>query len=145
MGATHGSLIDPIGSGMTGEGSIQHLPKEWIIGRDMTIVEKPVVCKDGDSIQGSYVASESGCYVLQWKWFEGKMNSGFWVFRSACDCSFIAYSTEFMDSLTGTSKASSNLIDFPTFAHKSKLMYYTEMLNSEDFRGKYRIVDVFIT
>ena len=81
MGATSGSLIDTIGD--PGEGSIQILPREWIIGRDLTLVEKPVVYRDGDSIQGSHVTVEKGAYVLQWKWFEGKFE------RNLCLCSLV--------------------------------------------------------
>ena len=70
MGAAGGSSLDP--SAAPTEGAAQILPKEWIIGRDLTLVEKPIVYRDGDSIQGSHVTTEKGSYVLQWKWFEGK-------------------------------------------------------------------------
>ena len=72
MSATSGSLMDPMG--VPGEGASQVLPKEWIIGRDLTLVEKPIVYRDGDSIQGSHVTTEKGSYVLQWKWLEGKFS-----------------------------------------------------------------------
>ncbi|XP_063220835.1 SEC14-like protein 1 isoform X2 [Bacillus rossius redtenbacheri] len=43
------------------------IDKAWQEGRDYFRVEPALVCHDGESIQGSHVASHVGTYVLQWK------------------------------------------------------------------------------
>ncbi|XP_076458817.1 SEC14-like protein 1 isoform X2 [Babylonia areolata] len=89
-------------SGATGGiGSVQFIDKNMTVGVDLSIVEPPHICRDGDSVQGSHVTSQSGSYILQWKYFD-------------------------------SAKAS---FDFPLSSHKSKVMYYTELLPSEVFRG----------
>ncbi|KAK3091561.1 hypothetical protein FSP39_020820 [Pinctada imbricata] len=89
-------------SGATGGiGSVQYIGKQMQVGPDLSIVEPPHICRDGDSVQGSHVVSESGSYILQWKYFDSA-KAGF---------------------------------DFTLATHKSKVMYYTELLKSEAFRG----------
>lgn len=89
-------------SGATGGiGSVQYIDKGMTVGVDLSIVEPPHICRDGDSLQGSHVTSQSGSYILQWKYFD-------------------------------SAKAS---FDFPLSSHKSKVMYCTELLPSEAFRG----------
>ncbi|XP_025086727.1 SEC14-like protein 1 isoform X4 [Pomacea canaliculata] len=89
-------------SGATGGiGSVQYIDKSMTVGVDLSIVEPPHICRDGDSVQGSHVTGQSGSYILQWKYFD-------------------------------SAKAS---FDFPLSSHKSKVMYYTELLPSEAFRG----------
>lgn len=83
-----------------GVGSTQYVPKTWVVGRDLFIMERPLVCRAGDSIQGSAVTQHPGTYVLQWKFFD-------------------------------SSKASFELLA----PHKAKVMYYTELIQSEKFRG----------
>ncbi|XP_046855313.1 SEC14-like protein 1 [Xenia sp. Carnegie-2017] len=34
---------------------------------DAVVVERPKICHDGDSIQGTHVCTQAGVYVLQWK------------------------------------------------------------------------------
>lgn len=34
-----------------GVGSVQYIDKHWTVGIDVSIVEPPLVCRDGDSIQ----------------------------------------------------------------------------------------------
>ncbi|KAK7501943.1 hypothetical protein BaRGS_00006695 [Batillaria attramentaria] len=89
-------------SGATGGiGSVQYIDKGMTVGVDLSIVEPPHICRDGDSVQGSHVTSQSGSYILQWKYFD-------------------------------SAKAS---FDFPLSSHKSKVMYFTELLPSEAFKG----------
>ncbi|XP_064624503.1 SEC14-like protein 1 [Lineus longissimus] len=88
-----------------GIGSTQYVDKRWVVGVDISIVLAPSVCRDGDSVQGSHVASQPGSYLLQWKSFESS--------KSRAPHSF----------------------DFSLTGHKSKVMYYTELINSHDFRG----------
>ena len=52
------------------------------------------------------------------------------------------YRTKKHPKSEGITKATSNIIDFPTFAHKSRIMYYTEQLKSEDFKGVNMIIFV---
>ncbi|KAK3604295.1 hypothetical protein CHS0354_011367 [Potamilus streckersoni] len=84
-----------------GIGSRQYIDKSLQVGPDLSIVEPPHICRDGDSVQGSHVTNIAGSYIMQWKYFD-------------------------------STKAS---FDFPLAVHKSKLMYYTELLQSEAFRG----------
>jgi len=86
--------------GATGRpGSVQYIERNMQVGPDLSIVEPPQICRDGDSVQGSHVTSVAGSYILQWKQFE-------------------------------STKAS-----FEFTSHKSRVMYYTELLQSEVFRG----------
>ncbi|ESP04007.1 hypothetical protein LOTGIDRAFT_212187 [Lottia gigantea] len=81
--------------------STQYITKSMVVGVDLSIVEPPHICRDGDSVQGSHVTSQSGSYILQWKYFDSARAS----------------------------------FDFPLTSHKSKVMYYTELLQSEAFKG----------
>nr|CAD7445480.1 unnamed protein product [Timema bartmani] len=47
------------------------IDKTWKEGQDYFRVESPVVCHDGESIQGSHVSSHVGTYILQWKLHSG--------------------------------------------------------------------------
>ncbi|XP_059157139.1 SEC14-like protein 1 [Physella acuta] len=51
-------------------GSVQFLDKNMVVGRDISIVEPPNICRDGDSVQGSHVTSQAGNYILQWKYLD---------------------------------------------------------------------------
>ncbi|WAQ97346.1 S14L1-like protein [Mya arenaria] len=81
--------------------SVQYIDKAMQVGPDLSIVEPPHICRDGDSVQGSHVVSSAGSYILQWKYFD-------------------------------STKAS---FEFSLSTHKSKVMYHTELLLSEVFRG----------
>jgi len=37
-----------------GIGSVQYVDRHWTVGVDLSVVEPPLVCRDGDSIQVSY-------------------------------------------------------------------------------------------
>ncbi|XP_014770135.1 SEC14-like protein 5 isoform X1 [Octopus bimaculoides] len=84
-----------------GIGSVQYIEKSMAVGAELSIVEPPHICRDGDSIQGSIVTGQPGSYILQWKHFDSAKPS----------------------------------FDFPLSSHKSKVMYYTELLKSEAFKG----------
>ncbi|XP_060065339.1 SEC14-like protein 1 [Ylistrum balloti] len=90
-----------ISGAMGGIGSTQYIDKTMQVGMDLSIVEPPHICRDGDSVQGSHVTSQVGSYILQWKYFD----------------------------------AGKAVFDFPLATHKSKVMYYTEVLESAAFRG----------
>ncbi|XP_059010826.1 SEC14-like protein 5 [Mustela lutreola] len=90
----------------------QLVDKGWVLGVDYSRVEAPLVCREGESIQGSHVTRWPGIYLLQWQMHSPPGNA-------AC-------------SLPGVE-------DVLTALHspgpKCKLLYYYEVLASEDFRG----------
>ncbi|XP_045398489.1 SEC14-like protein 5 [Lemur catta] len=90
----------------------QLIGRGWVLGRDYSRVEAPLVCREGESIQGSHVTRWPGVYLLQWQ-----MHSP----PGSVAC-----------SLPGVD-------DVLTALHspgpKCKLLYYCEVLASEDFRG----------
>ncbi|XP_023670771.1 SEC14-like protein 5 isoform X1 [Paramormyrops kingsleyae] len=102
---------DPLTS-TPGVDNVQLIEKSWVLGVDYSMVESSLVCREGESIQGSHVTRWPGLYILQWK-------------------------------LTGPASCSSNalprvddmLASLQVSSHKCKVMYYTEVLASEDFRG----------
>ncbi|KAL0272927.1 UNVERIFIED_CONTAM: hypothetical protein PYX00_005734 [Menopon gallinae] len=47
------------------------IDKNWKEGKEYFKVETPIVCHDGESVQGSHVAKKAGSYVLQWKFHSG--------------------------------------------------------------------------
>ncbi|XP_029433137.1 SEC14-like protein 5 [Rhinatrema bivittatum] len=92
--------------------NVQLIDKGWVLGSDYSQVESPLVCREGESVQGSHVTRWPGFYILQWK-----VHS-----PSSCSSSSLARVDDVLASLQGSS-------------HKCKLMYYFEVLASEDFRG----------
>uniref|UniRef100_A0A8D2DMN3 SEC14 like lipid binding 5 n=1 Tax=Sciurus vulgaris TaxID=55149 RepID=A0A8D2DMN3_SCIVU len=90
----------------------QLMDKGWVLGTDYSRVEAPLVCREGESIQGSHVTRWPGVYLLQWQ-----MHSP----PSSVAC-----------SLPGVD-------DVLTALHspgpKCRLLYYCEVLASQDFRG----------
>ncbi|XP_038941261.1 SEC14-like protein 5 isoform X2 [Rattus norvegicus] len=90
----------------------QLIDKNWILGVDYSRVEAPLICREGQSIQGSHVTQWPGVYLLQWQIHSPPESV-------AC-------------SLPGVD-------DVLTALHspgpKCKLLYYCEVLASEDFRG----------
>uniref|UniRef100_A0A8C7X2I2 SEC14 like lipid binding 1 n=1 Tax=Oryzias sinensis TaxID=183150 RepID=A0A8C7X2I2_9TELE len=106
---------DPLGAhGITSPGlnNVQLIDKSWTLGQDYSMVESPLTCKEGESVQGSHITRWPGFYILQWK------------FHSMPACS--ATNLPRVDDVLATLQVSS---------HKCKVMYYTEVLGSEDFRG----------
>ncbi|TKS69276.1 SEC14-like protein 1 [Collichthys lucidus] len=106
---------DPLGAhGITSPGgnNVQLIDKSWTLGQDYSMVESPLTCKEGESVQGSHITRWPGFYILQWK------------FHNMPACS--ATNLPRVDDVLATLQVSS---------HKCKVMYYTEVLGSEDFRG----------
>ncbi|XP_033479839.1 SEC14-like protein 1 isoform X2 [Epinephelus lanceolatus] len=106
---------DPLGAhGITSPvgNNVQLIDKSWTLGQDYSMVESPLICKEGESVQGSHITRWPGFYILQWK------------FHNMPACS--ATNLPRVDDVLATLQVSS---------HKCKVMYYTEVLGSEDFRG----------
>uniref|UniRef100_A0A8D3C0M7 SEC14 like lipid binding 1 n=1 Tax=Scophthalmus maximus TaxID=52904 RepID=A0A8D3C0M7_SCOMX len=91
--------------------NVQLIDKSWTLGQDYSMVESPLTCKEGESVQGSHITRWPGFYILQWK------------FHNMAACS--ATNLPRVDDVLATLQVSS---------HKCKVMYYTEVLGSEDFR-----------
>uniref|UniRef100_A0A8C1EDL5 SEC14-like protein 1 n=2 Tax=Cyprinus carpio TaxID=7962 RepID=A0A8C1EDL5_CYPCA len=102
--ATHG-ITSPAGNNM------QLIDKSWLLGQDYSMVESPLTCKEGESVQGSHVTRWPGFYILQCK------------FHSMPACA--TTNLPRVDDVLATLQVSSD---------KCKVMYYTEVLCSEDFR-----------
>uniref|UniRef100_A0A672LMF6 SEC14-like protein 1 n=1 Tax=Sinocyclocheilus grahami TaxID=75366 RepID=A0A672LMF6_SINGR len=103
--ATHG-ITSPAGN------NVQLIDKSWLLGQDYSMVESPLTCKEGESVQGSHVTRWPGFYILQWK------------FHSMPAC-----------ATTNLPRVDDVLATLQVSSHKCKVMYYTEVLGSEDFRG----------
>ncbi|KAG8507464.1 SEC14-like protein 1 [Galemys pyrenaicus] len=95
-----------------GGNNVQLIDRVWQLGRDYSMVESPLICKEGESVQGSHVTRWPGFYILQWR------------FHSTPACA--ATSLPRVDDVLASLQVSS---------HKCKVMYYTEVIGSEDFRG----------
>jgi len=88
---------------------VSNIGRGWKEGEDYFRVEVPIVCHDGESIQGSHVTQHEATYILQWSHF---------------------------DRMAGLSGPGENMMDMLTNPqHKAKLMFYCEVLNSLDYRG----------
>ncbi|XP_069608215.1 SEC14-like protein 1 [Ranitomeya imitator] len=92
--------------------NVQLIDKAWQLGRDYSMVESPLTCKEGESVQGSHVTRWPGFYIMQWKFHS----------MPACATSSLPRVDDVLASLQVSS-------------HKCKVMYYTEIIGSEDFRG----------
>ncbi|TNM86155.1 hypothetical protein fugu_008426 [Takifugu bimaculatus] len=106
---------DPLGAhGITSPGvnNVQLIDKSWTLGQDYSMVESPLTCKEGESVQGSHITRWPGFYILQWR------------FHNMPACA--ATNLPRVDDVLATLQVSS---------HKCKVMFYTEVLGSEDFRG----------
>ncbi|XP_073350460.1 SEC14-like protein 1 [Pagrus major] len=106
---------DTLGAhGITSLGAVntQLIDRNWVLGKDYSMVEKALTCREGESVQGSHITRWPGFYILQWR------------FHSSPACS--ASSLPRVDDVLASLQVSS---------HKCKIMYYTEVLASHDFRG----------
>ncbi|KAF2978571.1 hypothetical protein EK904_011607, partial [Melospiza melodia maxima] len=90
--------------------NVQLIDKSWVLGVDYSRVESPLVCREGESIQGSHVTRWPGFYILQWR-MHGPL---------PCSSSSLPRVDDVLASLQGSS-------------HKCKLIYYYEVLASKDF------------
>uniref|UniRef100_A0A3Q3KTG3 SEC14-like protein 1 n=1 Tax=Mastacembelus armatus TaxID=205130 RepID=A0A3Q3KTG3_9TELE len=106
---------DTLGAhGITSLGAVnaQMIDRSWVLGQDYSGVEKAFICREGESVQGSHITRWPGFYILQWR------------FHSSPACT--ASSLPRMDDVLASLQVSS---------HKCKIMFYTEVLASHDFRG----------
>ncbi|XP_051995931.1 SEC14-like protein 1 [Xyrauchen texanus] len=92
--------------------NVQFIDRSWMLGQDYSMVETALTCREGESVQGSHVTRWPGLYILQWR------------FYSIPTC--ISSSRPRVDDVLASLQVSS---------HKCKLMYFTEVLQSTDFRG----------
>ncbi|XP_072550070.1 SEC14-like protein 1 [Salminus brasiliensis] len=97
------------GHGLAGLGgtNLQMIDRSWMLGLDYSMVETALTCREGESIQGSHVTRWPGFYILQWRFHNTPTNTR-------------------VDDVLASLQVSS---------HKCKVMYYTEVLHSADFRG----------
>ncbi|RXN27842.1 SEC14 1 isoform X2 [Labeo rohita] len=83
-----------------------------MLGQDYSMVETALTCREGESVQGSHVTRWPGFYILQWRLYSSP----------SCTSS----SRPRVDDVLASLQVSS---------HKCKVMYFTEVLQSTDFRG----------
>ncbi|GCB60813.1 SEC14-like protein 1 [Scyliorhinus torazame] len=95
-----------------GGNNVQLIDKSWQLGKDYSMVEPPLICKEGESVQGSHVTRWPGFYILQWK------------FHNMPSC-----------ATTNLPRVDDVLATLQVSSHKCKVMYYTEVIGSDDFRG----------
>lgn len=93
------------------------------LGHDLRIVEHPVYFREGDSMQGSHYCSKTGTYILQWKIRDVLPQ----VIRNTDN-------TNIKESFLTHNSSSLTSNQMPII-NKCKLMYYHELLNSDDFKG----------
>ncbi|XP_028978131.2 SEC14-like protein 1 isoform X2 [Esox lucius] len=105
-GGPHGSITTPGGN------NVQLIDRSWTLGLDYSMVESPLTCREGESVQGSHVTRWPGFYILQWR-FHNMPGS----------------------SSTNLPRVDDVLASLQVSSHKCKVMYYTEVIGSEDFRG----------
>uniref|UniRef100_A0A4W5PCV8 SEC14 like lipid binding 1 n=1 Tax=Hucho hucho TaxID=62062 RepID=A0A4W5PCV8_9TELE len=101
----HSSITAPGGN------NIQLIDKSWTLGLDYSMVESPLTCKEGESVQGSHVTRWPGFYILQWR-----------------------FHTMPGSASTNLPRVDDVLASLQVSSHKCKVMYYTEVIGSEDFR-----------
>lgn len=83
----------------------------WVEGQHYYRAEAPIICHDGESIQGSHVTQHTGSYILQWSYFD-------------------------KSSMGGGVEKQMDMLDILTHPqHKARVMFYCEVLNSLDYRG----------
>uniref|UniRef100_A0A8C7Z2Q3 SEC14-like lipid binding 1 n=1 Tax=Oryzias sinensis TaxID=183150 RepID=A0A8C7Z2Q3_9TELE len=99
---------------ITSLGSVntQLIDKSWVLGQDYSMVQKALICREGESIQGSHITRWPGFYILQWRFHSSAAGA--------------ASSLPRVDDVLASLQVSS---------HKCRIMYYTEVLASNDFRG----------
>lgn len=88
----------------------QVIGKNMILGRDYKLIEQSPVFREGESIQGSHIVRSPGFYILQWK-----LNSN--------------------PSPSSSLPMVSDVLYQVTHSPKAKVLYYIEVLDSEDFKG----------
>ncbi|XP_062381807.1 SEC14-like protein 1 [Sardina pilchardus] len=94
----------------------QLIDRSWVLGQDYSKVETALTCREGESIQGTHVTRWPGFYILQWR-FHGSAAAS-----AACSGSSLARVDDMLASLQGA-------------PHRCRVLYYTEVLQSQHFRG----------
>lgn len=92
--------------------NVQLIDRSWMLGQDYSMVETALSCREGESVQGSHVTRWPGFYILQWRLYSSP----------SCTSS----SRPRVDDVLASLQVSS---------HKCRVMYFTEVLRSTDFRG----------
>ncbi|KAM9100606.1 SEC14-like protein 5 isoform X1 [Sarcophilus harrisii] len=92
--------------------SVQLIDQSWVLGVDYSRVESSLLCREGESIQGSHVTRWPGFYLLQWK-----------------------MATPLACAASSLPRVEDGLTSVQSPGHKCKLLYYYEVLASVDFRG----------
>lgn len=95
-----------------GGNNVQFIDRSWMLGQDYSMVETALTCREGESVQGSHVTRWPGSYILQWR----------------------LYSTPTCTS-SSRPRVDDVLASLQVSSHKCKVMYFTEVLQSTDFRG----------
>ncbi|XP_056106667.1 SEC14-like protein 1 [Rhinichthys klamathensis goyatoka] len=95
-----------------GGNNVQLIDRSWMLGQDYSMVETALTCREGESVQGSHVTRWPGSYILQWR----------------------LYSTPTCTS-SSRPRVDDVLASLQVSSHKCKVMYFTEVLQSTDFRG----------
>ncbi|XP_067313499.1 SEC14-like protein 1 [Pseudorasbora parva] len=95
-----------------GANNVQLIDRSWMLGQDYSMVETALTCREGESVQGSHVTRWPGSYILQWR----------------------LYSTPTCTS-SSRPRVDDVLASLQVSSHKCKVMYFTEVLPSTDFRG----------
>ncbi|XP_076153858.1 SEC14-like protein 1 isoform X2 [Alosa pseudoharengus] len=108
---THAHAHAPPGA--TGNNT-QLIDRSWVLGQDYSKVETALTCREGESIQGTHVTRWPGFYILQWRFHVST--------AAACSGSSLARVDDMLASLQGA-------------PHRCRVLYYTEVLQSRDFRG----------
>lgn len=123
-----------------GGNNVQLIDRSWMLGQDYSMVETALTCREGESVQvreshqtcqqhgrlkpdklsfsslvshqGSHVTRWPGFYILQWR----------------------LYSTPTCTS-SSRPRVDDVLASLQVSSHKCKVMYFTEVLQSTDFRS----------
>ncbi|KAA0705263.1 SEC14-like protein 1 [Triplophysa tibetana] len=95
-----------------GSNNTQFIDRSWMLGQDYSMVETALTCREGESVQGSHVTRWPGFYILQWRFHSTPTNSS-----------------------TSLPRVDDVLASLQVSSHKCKVMYFTEVLQSTDFRG----------
>ena len=61
----------------TGVGSVQYIDKNMVVGRDISIVEPPNICRDGDSVQVCIYQKQSSFEICKPTYI---VTLGFYIF-----------------------------------------------------------------
>ncbi|XP_063063112.1 SEC14-like protein 5 [Engraulis encrasicolus] len=109
------------GSAPVVNNNVQLIDRSWVLGVDYSMVESSLTCHEGESIQGSHITRWPGIYILQWK--AAAVATGHTPSSSSGHTSLHRVA---VDDVLASRQGSSP---------RCKVMFYTEVLASHDFRG----------